>query len=192
VKVHEKLKMELRGLFENSESAQLLDFLNMAGGFSLGGQFALVEMLDLMQERGVAVKEILRGLALEWRDNWRFQDFAVRGSPGKNGRVGIENAISLENFYRNFNVHSPLIATWLAIPIEAFWVQTRRSLYRLGDANLKGEREIDRKPKPLGFDRCKIHRLAIGKPMLVERLDNPSSPVWWTTPVNGVQGDRSQ
>ena len=183
MRLNERLRRELIVLFDNEEGTQLETFLNRAGGFSLAGQIALVEMIDLVQERGVSFDEILRGLELEWTNNWRFQESKIRGSRGAEGKVGIENTVSIENFYYFFKVRSPLTAVPLEIPMEAFRVDTRHALYYLGDANLKGERDIHRSERPLQFDRCKVHQLAIGKSMLVERFDHAIDCWWWTTPI---------
>ena len=53
MRLNERLRRELIVLFDNEEGTQLETFLNRAGGFSLAGQIALVEMIDLVQERGV-------------------------------------------------------------------------------------------------------------------------------------------
>jgi hypothetical protein len=61
----------------------------------------------------------------------------------------------------------------MKIPKKAIVVRTVNSVYKFGEADEQGERNVTRDGNPLEFSRCRITFLAIGKGMELLRLDGP-------------------
>ncbi len=152
----------------------------------------LVETFLVMQEY-MTVDQMLEQCKIEWDRNWVHQPPSLRGSPAAEGRYGIENTVAIENFYyANGMKSSPLVGFPRDVPDSEFVVSTRHSTYRFGNADLQGERTVQREPVGLDFGRCILQTVAIvGKAMPIGRLDGSGS-VWWTTPSTGLREAETQ
>lgn len=175
------LKKHLIPLFGESDLERIENFLDRSGGFSFAGEMAIVQAIQDLQEY-LSLDEILAGCEIEWKINWAEQDSRIRGSPAADGETGIQNAISIENFYQVVQIPSPLAVTPLDIPGGFFAVKTRHSTYHFGAAGVAGDRIVTRSPGGLEFSSGRVQYLAIGKPVVIERLDN-SGLRWRSTPV---------
>jgi len=179
---------KLSVLFHPEDVARIAAFLDRDGGFSLAGEMAIVEMIEVVQGYA-SLEQILEGCEREWINNWLSQHPSVRANPGLNGRMGTQNFASVEMFYFAFRVPSSLISTETEIPFESFAVRTRNSIYRFGETDLNGWRTVSRDSADLAFTRGKILYLGVGKSMTIEYLHDPRHALrHHTTPVLEFQG----
>ena len=180
-------KRKLSVLFRPDQMAQIEAFLDRAGGFSLAGEMAIVQMFADMQEYAPC-EQILQACEYEWANNWGSQDLSERGSPGAEGAIGVRNTVSIEIFYFSLglNLSSALAAVEQEIPVECFSVTTRSGIYHFGKADLEGWRTVTGELEGFKWGRGKVCYIAPGKPMKIEYL-NGKLYMWDTTPVFSVQ-----
>jgi len=176
-------KRRLSVLFSPDEMAQIGAFLDREGGFSIGGEIALVQMLADVQEYDAPFDKILDGLEAEWHQIWSRQDLNVRGSPGAVGEPGFFNRVSLESFYLAFHTPSPLHAVPVEIPTKSFTVKTKGDSYQFGEADINGWRTVARVSGGLTFNWGKVRYVAIAKSMAIEAVVNSQTVMWHSTPV---------
>lgn len=179
--MREASKKHLALLFGRNDLERIGTFLDRSGGFSRPGEMAIVRAIQDLQEF-LSLDDILQGCEVEWKVNWAAQDPGIRGSPAAAGITGAQNTVSIENFYRVVRMSSPLAAAPLDIPTGFFAVLTRNSTYHLGAADFVGMRIVTRSPKSLFFGCGRVRSLAIGKPIVIEHVDNTRGS-WQSTPV---------
>lgn len=180
------LKERMTALFTAEELTTIENFLDR--GFPTDGQIVIASIFLRAKEKGIAVAKVLEECKKEWERNWKYQHPDIKGNTGLPGKIGWENKKSLENVYDAIGVLSPFREGTEGIPLFAFKVRTKNSVYIFGEADKDGWRDVSRENNPLKFNRGIIRYLLLGAEMDIEYIDSESQKqVWGTTDVSAIE-----
>ena len=178
------VERKMKALFTNEEVAQIGAFLDR--GFSANSQIFIASIFLIAKECQKLAADVLIECEKEWKRNWQYQHPDIRADALAPGAAGVQNRLSLENIYDSLKIPSPSKSKAPEITAKAMIVTTQNSVYRLGEANLQGERTVSRDAKQLDFSRCRIISLGIGEEMEIVCLDG-NHPAWYTTSVTSIK-----